>query len=159
MNAAASTEVRPLAELCVVHGRASTAEGVLRELSELALSHGFVRDGHADALVEREAAYPTGLPMPVPVAIPHTDAGWVLRPALAAYVPLQPVQFGEMGSSDRTVSARLVLMLAVDDPAAQVPLLGRVLTGLRSPDLEERVLAGVTDPGDLAARLEDLLAH
>ena len=124
VSAAASTEVRLPAELCVVHGRATTAEGVLRELSG-AGSGPRVRPRRSRRCPGRAGSGVPGLPMPVPLAIPHTDASWVLRATLAAYVPQRPVQFGEMGSSDRTmVSARLVLMLAVDDPAAQVPLLG-----------------------------------
>ncbi|MCD4526514.1 PTS sugar transporter subunit IIA [Nocardioides sp. cx-173] len=148
------------ASLCFVGSSAAgirDASSALRLLGRAATEQGFAAPTYVDALLAREAAYPTGLPLPVPVAIPHADATHVRVPALAALVPPAPLTFGEMGSRDRTVQAELVLLLLVDDPGQQVGLLGRLITALQRPDLRERLLADLDTPAALAARFATLL--
>ena len=134
------------------------SEGALRLLATAAVEQGYARESFVDAVVEREATFPTGLPLPLPVAIPHADARHILKPGMAALVPEAPLSFGEMGSKVRTVDAQFVLMLLVDDPSQQVALLGRLIAALRRPDLGEVLLAGVEDPDELVRRFDALLA-
>jgi galactitol PTS system EIIA component len=89
-------------------------DGALRLLATAAVEQGYARESFVDAVVEREASFPTGLPLPLPVAIPHADASHILKPGLAALVPATPLRFGEMGSRTRTVEAGFVLMLLVN---------------------------------------------
>lgn len=146
--------VRP--ELCLVRPVLSSAREVLEALASLALTHGFVRPSFGPALIAREEAYPTGLPTPVPVAIPHTDAEHVLRPALAAALLDPPVAFREMGGADREVPVRLVVALMVTDPASQVGVLSVLIGALRAPELAD-VLAVVDDPRSLADAVQSLI--
>lgn len=148
--------IRVVASLSLVRPPATSAAGVLRAVAEQALEQGFVRDTFADALLAREKEFPTGLPTPLPVAIPHTDPEHVLRPALAAVLLDPPVEFGEMGGADRTVAVRLAVVLMVTDPSSQVGLLSRLITALRRPDLEE-ALAGADTPSALADAVQRLL--
>lgn len=143
-------------ELCRVGAEVGTAEEALRLLAEAAVAEGYARPSFVEAVIERERVYPTGLPLPLPTAIPHSDPEHILRPGLAALVPTAGLTFGEMGGRDRTVEARLVLMLLVDDPAEQVSLLGRLITALQAPDLETRLLVGVRDAQELADRFAAL---
>ncbi|SEC40872.1 PTS system IIA component, Gat family [Nocardioides exalbidus] len=146
------------AGLCMVDADVDDAGAAIRLLAERAVAEGVAHPSYVDAVLAREEEYPTGLPLPVPAAIPHVGAEHVVRPALGALVPRAPITFGEMGSRDRTIEARLVLMLFVTDPQAQVPLLGRVIGVLRAPDLDETLLTGLAGPDDLASRLNALLA-
>lgn len=143
--------------LCVLDADVTDASAAIRLLAERAVAEGVAHPSYVEAVLSREEDYPTGLPLPVPAAIPHVGAEHVLRPALGALVPRTPLVFGEMGSRDRTVEVRLVLMLFVTDPKAQVPLLGQVIGILRAPDLDETLLTGLTGPEDLAARFNELL--
>lgn len=131
--------------------------GALRLLATAAVEQGYAHESFVDAVLEREATFPTGLPLPVPVAIPHADARHIVKPGLAALVPQAPLRFGEMGSKTRTVDARFVLMLLVDDPGQQVTLLGRLIAALRRPDLGEVLLDGVEEPAELVRRFDALL--
>lgn len=153
---AADEGPRVVAALSLVRPRVSSAEEVLRSVAALALEQGYVRESFPDAVVQREADHPTGLPTPVPVAIPHTDTEHVVRPALAAVLLDPPVPFGEMGGAGDDVDVRLVVVLMVTDPAGQVGLLSRLITVLRQPELEQS-LDGVDDPETLAARVQSLL--
>jgi len=132
-------------------------EGALHLLATAAVEQGYARESFVEAVIAREAAFPTGLPLPVPVAIPHADARHILKPGMAALVPQAPLRFGEMGSKVRTIDAQFVLMLLVDDPSQQVALLGRLIAALRRPDLGEVLLAGVEDPEELVRRFDTLL--
>jgi PTS system galactitol-specific IIA component len=142
--------------LSLVRPHAVSAADVLRAVAEQALEQGFVRETFADALLAREKQFPTGLPTPFPVAIPHTDADHVIRPGLAAVLLDPPVEFGEMGGAERTVAVRLAVVLMVTDPSSQVGLLSRLIMALRRPDLEE-ALAGPDSPTALADAVQRLL--
>ena len=139
-------------ELALVRPVVGTAPELLRRMAGVAQVAGYVHPGFADAVVERETRFPTGLPTPVPAAIPHTDPGFVARPGLVAALLGEPVGFGEMASSDRVVPARLVVMLLVDDPEQQVATLGAVIAVLQDPGLAGR-LGAVRTPADLVAAL------
>jgi galactitol PTS system EIIA component len=149
--------IRVESSLCVTEADVTDGEEALRRLAGLAVEQGFAAASFTDALVERERAFPTGLPLPMPVAIPHADAVHVRRPALAALAPRRPLAFGEMGSRDRTLEVRLVLMLLVDNPSEQVGLLARLITALRRPGLEDVLLTALKSPEQLAERLNALL--
>ena len=142
--------------LCFVRPAVADAEAALRMLGEAAVGQGYARPSFVEAVVQREKDYPTGLPLPVPIAIPHAEAGHVLRPGLAALVPPRPLTFHEMGGRERTVEVQMVLMLLVDDPAAQVSLLARLMRALRRPDLDAVLLDGVGSTGELAERFAGL---
>lgn len=136
----------------------TNAVEVLDHVSATALEQGRVRESFAGALRDRELSHPTGLPTPMPVAIPHADPEHVLRPGLAAVLLDPPVPFGEMGGSGETVDVRLVVVLLVTDPASQVGLLAGLIRALRRPDLAE-LLAHVHDPTALADAVNSLLAE
>lgn len=101
-----------------------TLAGLLEDL-------GYVKDTFAQAVIDREKIFPTGLPTePYGIAIPHTDAEHVNRGALAVGILEEPVKFVELGSSeDQTVDAHIVVMMAIPDPKAVVVFLGK-LAGL-----------------------------
>lgn len=148
--------IRVVASLSLVRPPVISAADVLRAVADRALEQGFVRDTFGDALLAREKEFPTGLPTPLPVAIPHTSVEHVLRPALAAVLLNPPVEFGEMGGTDRTVAVRLAVVLMVTDPSSQVGLLSRLINALRRPDLEE-TLVGADSPEALADAVQSLL--
>lgn len=146
-------------ELCLIRPDVRTAPELLSALAKQAIAQGYAEATFEQALIDREATFPTGLPTPVPVAIPHTDVQHVIRPALAAALLDPPVPFGEMGGSpDKSVDVRVAIALLVTDPKAQVELLVRVLGVVQRPDWA----AGfdrIDDPADLAGVLNRALGN
>ena len=116
-----------LPEACISGLQAVDAEDVLAQLSARLLAAGAVTETFPDALWRREQEYPTGLPLPVPCVIAHTDPQYVKRDCLALATLAQPVSFQQMGSPEITLSVRLVLVLAVRDGAGQAERLSRLL--------------------------------
>lgn len=142
--------------LCLVRPAVASAEDLLRLLARRAQQEGHVTPTFEEALLARERAFPTGLPLPDPAALPHADPEHVLRPGLAVALLDPPVEFGEMGGQDRRVGCGLAVLLLVTTPQAQVEVLGRVLAALQQPDRAQR-LAGAADADDLASRFGALL--
>lgn len=107
---------------------AQSKEEAITRLSHLLLERGYVRDSFAQAVLEREKVFATGLPtVDVKVAIPHTDVEHVIRPALAVGVLKEPVEFQEMGSPENTIQAEIIFLLAMTDPQAQLSLLQKLV--------------------------------
>lgn len=151
-------DLRFLPELCLVRPPATRAIDVLRLLARVATAEGYARDTLEEALLARERQFPTGLPTPTPVAIPHTDPVHVRQPGLGLALLDPAVPFGEMGRPEATVPVRLVVLLLVSDPSAQVSTLSRIVAVLRHPDLGAS-LEGAADPRSLAAALDEFAAR
>lgn len=87
-----------------------TWEELLRNVAARLLAAGVVKESYADALVERETTYPTGLPIgTVNFALPHTYPQHVLQHAIAIAVPSHPVAFQSMEDADETVEVSLLV--------------------------------------------------
>lgn len=103
---------------------ASSATDLLRSMAEELRERGTVKDSFADALLAREEKFPTGLPTaPIGVAIPHTDVEHVNESFVSVARLDRPVAFHQMGANEQTVEVSLVVMLALADSAAQLPML------------------------------------
>lgn len=143
-------------ELCFRGLAAPDAETLLAALSDRAEQAGYVRSSFRAALIERERAFPTGLPTSTPVAIPHADVEHVLRPGLGVALLDQPVDFGEMGGSGSTVPARVAVLLLVTQPHEQLDLLVKLIAVFQSDDWYSRLSAS-RDDADLAEIFNGLL--
>lgn len=138
-------------------GPGAAAGPVLRALAGHLRGAGAVTATFADALVAREEAYPTGLPLPLPVAIPHTEPEHVLRGGVAVATLVHPARFGEMGASGRTLPVRLVVAILVTDVHAHVGDLAVLLERLRDTGAVAGLLDAPDDP-TLEARVHAWLS-
>lgn len=97
---------------------------LLQKLAQIAFEKGWVKEGFAQALLEREEKYPTGIhAQGSGIAIPHADAEWTLVPGMVVAILDQPVVFEPMGGQGGEVQARLVFLLLISDPDDHVAFL------------------------------------
>jgi PTS system galactitol-specific IIA component len=147
------------AEMSVVAAirlRAASTGDALRLLVARLVDAGCVDARYADAVINREGAFPTGLPTNPPVALPHADPDYVLRNALAVGVFDEPIAFREMGTPDRELRVRLVFLLALRAKEDAASLLRQLILNFREGDHLARLQDASTD--DDARRLvHDLL--
>jgi PTS system galactitol-specific IIA component len=142
--------------IAAVRLRAASADEALRLLVARLVDAGCVDSRYADAVIDREGAFPTGLPTDPPVALPHADPDYVLRSALAVGVFDEPIAFREMGSPDRELRVRLVFLLALRAKEDAASLLRQLVLQFREGDRLTRLQDASTD--DDAGRLvHDLL--
>lgn len=120
---------------------AADREDVLRQVGRRLTDAGYTKESYVDALLRREAEYPTGLDIDgVGVAIPHTDVSHVNRAGIAIAVLEHPVTFIQMGTDDEPVEVQLIFMLSVVDPNAHIDQLQRILEIIQDTAVLEQLL-------------------
>jgi PTS system galactitol-specific IIA component len=121
----------------VLNYPAKDAEEVVTELGRCLFEAGYVKNSFVRAALEREQTLPTGLPLlgGINAAIPHTDVEHVLKPGVAFATLTQPVTFQNMVMPEEEVAVRIVFLLALDEPKAQVGMLQEIAGILQKPEL------------------------
>lgn len=120
----------------------TTAEEVIKAIGSKLYEAGFVKASFVDAAIEREKNLPTGLPLSggINAAIPHTEIEHVIKPALGIATLKNEVNFRNMVSPDEFVPVRLVFLLALEQPKAQIEMLQEVAGVLQNPKLVSDLL-------------------
>ncbi|MED3668584.1 PTS sugar transporter subunit IIA [Geobacillus kaustophilus] len=107
---------------------AENNEEVLAKMARNLANKSLVKESYIHAVIERERAFPTGLPTQgVSVAIPHTDVEHVIQKAISVATLKQPVPFAVMGENDRTTPVQIVFMLAMNEAHTQPTLLQKLM--------------------------------
>lgn len=122
-------------ELILTDLECLTSDDVIKSLSERLYHAEYVKQGFAEAVLNREREFPTGLPSEIPVAIPHCDPAYCNHSAIALGLLKNPVAFGEMGSNNHTVLVDIVFLLALNDPNQQVAWLKRLADFFQNTNL------------------------
>lgn len=140
----------------ILHYPAKDAEDVLSALGDLLLEAGYVKESFVQAALTREQSMPTGLPLggTTNAAIPHTDVEHVVKPGVAMATLTEPVIFHNMANPEETVDVKLVFLLALDQPKAQIEMLQEIAGVLQSPDLIETLMKAQT-PDEVIQALEE----
>lgn len=139
-------------------GSAANWEEVLQRFADLAEKEGFARPGFGAALIQREKEYPTGLPMQIPLAIPHAYPEFIYKPGVGVALLDPPVEFREMGGEeDQWLSVRLVVLMLVAQETAHNSDLATIIRMFQSPDWYP-LFSKATTPEELANSFQSLFA-
>ncbi len=115
-----------------------SAEDCLRFLGTELIKAGKAKEDYIDALLEREANYPTGLMTPsITIAIPHANPENALVNTFAVAKPAHPVVFHHMADEEQEVEAELILMMCIADPQDQAPMLSHIMEMFSDSTLEK----------------------
>ena len=124
-------------ELIFIGAKFSCAEELMNRIADSALERGYIEPHYRDAIAEREKEFPTGLDLPIPIAIPHTDAGCI-TPFVAVVTLANPIPFYSMDLSGDIVQAQMVFQLGIQDGATHRRVLKKLaLAFSRKEDMEE----------------------
>ncbi len=111
----------------------------LTTLADALQKAGVVKPSFKEGILSREKQFPTGLLAPsMGVAIPHTDAVHVIKPQIGFLQLKEPVHFNQMGDN-ADVSAKLIFMLALNDPDLQLAMLQRLMGLFQNDDLMKKL--------------------
>lgn len=123
-----STDI--LNHIQVVSIQCNSHQDALSKMGEVAIQAGYAKPGFIEAILKREAEYPTGLHTPGgDVAIPHADPEWTISPSLTVGFLDQPVKFNPMGGEGGEVITSLILMLTIADASEHLMFL-QALAGI-----------------------------
>lgn len=129
-------------ELIRLDVAADTSESALRLMAQLFVDTGVAKPSYPDAIVAREAQYPTALPAKAfDIAVPHTFAEHVNEPAMGICVLRRPVAFQQMGSPEITLHPQLLFMLAITDPKDQIKLLRQIMKLIQNSKALDQIKA------------------
>ena len=118
----------------------SSCQHALTPIGEEMLAKGVVHKSYPQALIEREATFPTGIALERhAVAIPHCEAIHAKSPAIYLIRPDTPVNF-QQADDDEEIAVSLIIALIVENPAAQLKLLRRLFSELQNPNTIEALL-------------------
>ncbi|HBI11217.1 PTS galactitol transporter subunit IIA [Franconibacter pulveris] len=117
-----------------------SCQHALAHIGEAMLAEGVVHETYPAALLEREAAFPTGIALERhAVAIPHCEAMHAKSAAIYLIRPDKPVLF-QRADDDGEIAVSLIIALIVENPTAQLTLLRRLFSKLQDPETLEALL-------------------
>lgn len=100
---------------------------VLNNIAKILYEKGIVKESFAQAILERESNFPTGLPVgEFNIAIPHTDPEHNNKIAVSVFVPENPVYFKNMGNKEEELKVYVIIVLSLkktDDSIQMLPSL------------------------------------
>ncbi|MEA5050466.1 MAG: PTS sugar transporter subunit IIA [Oscillospiraceae bacterium] len=131
------------AELVLLNRTYASDQDAIDELANLALKQGFVDESFITAIKKREVDYPTGLDMPVPLAIPHIEDG-CKTPFVSVATLREPVNFKSMDQSGDDVKVRVVFLFGIINPKDQLAILRKFAATFADPDALNGLLAKQT---------------
>ena len=133
----------------------NTCQEALAHIGEEMLAKGVVHDSYPQALLEREAVFPTGIALERhAVAIPHCEAMHARTPAIYLIRPDKPVKF-QQADDDAEIGVSLIIALIVENPTAQLKLLRRLFSELQNPNVLDALLS--TSDDELAACFQEAI--
>ena len=124
---------------------APSKEEALKIMAEKLYSLGYVKESFIEAIQDREANYPSGLPMEdLKIAIPHTDADHVNQSVICFARLRDNVEFSVMGAPEEKIQVRLISMFALKEKKKIGDLLETLITTYQDND----VLKALVDADD-----------
>ncbi|AEM77697.1 PTS sugar transporter subunit IIA [Thermoanaerobacter wiegelii] len=128
-------------ELIVTKLEAKSKEEVFEILYRKLLENGYVKESFLEGIINREKTFPTGLLLNGNnVAIPHTDAEHVLKPAIAVATLCRPVVFKNMANPEEDVQVNIVFMIALNESHSQVEMLQQLVELIQNKNFLKSIL-------------------
>lgn len=118
---------------------------VLSHLANKLYEENFVKDGYRQAILDREAEYPTGLPASIKIAIPHCDHTLVKDSAIAMGVLKNPVDFQAMDDPSVTLDVQIVIMLALNEPHGHIEMLQKIISLIQNKEDLKAIIKAISD--------------
>lgn len=105
----------------------------------------YVNELYSQGLKEREKEFPTGLPLPIGVAIPHTDSSYVKKDTFVVSTFKNPIEFGEMaGDEDDIVEVKLAIGIVMADGVKHLEVLQHIIERIQ----DEKFVKSLVDASD-----------
>lgn len=132
-----------------------SAYDLFEKVSERAGDLGWVRDDFLPRIKKRESMFPTGLQLEkYGVAIPHTDAECVLKEFVAVIVNDKLVDFSSMVDINEKIPTKLVFVLGLNQPHAQLEMLESLMGMLQNQELLDELIDSKS-PKDLIQKIKE----
>jgi PTS system galactitol-specific IIA component len=120
-------------------------EDAILFLAEQFKEKGYVYETFANALVEREEKYPTGLYLgEINVAIPYTETKHVKQSGMAILTLNKSVILNRMGGPSQTIPIHIIFLLAVAELNEYIEFLPKFMDNLTNEKVVKKIYDGKT---------------
>lgn len=128
------------------HSEANSTNDLFKEIGARLIDAKVAKSSFIEALITREAAYPTGLDFGhIQVALPHADCDHILHPGFLLVRHAHPITFQAMGDANTPVITQCSLWPLVRDPNTQVETLGKLIELFQDPGQANILINGDSD--------------
>lgn len=103
------------------------------------LEQGFITADFVEAAVERERTFPTGLPTKIGVALPHTEAKYVIRESISIVTLRNTIVFAGMGNPKESIPVQIIFLLAISNPEKQLGVLQTIITIIQNEKVLHKI--------------------
>ena len=103
------------------------------------LEKDFITEEFIDAAIERERIFPTGLSTKIGVALPHTEAKYVLNESISILTLKNTIVFAGMGNPKESIPVQLVFLLAISNPEKQLRILQTIITIIQNEKMLKKI--------------------
>ena len=118
---------------------ASSNTDALTQLANHLHDAGVVTSEYKDAILKREASFPTGLmTQTIGVAIPHCDPDKVVEPQIGFMRLKEPVTFHQMGDNAE-IQVKVLFMLALKKSDDQLTMLQKLMALFQNQEAMDEV--------------------
>lgn len=130
-----------MADIITTAGDVANWEEAIWICGETLFKKGYINDyTFTHKCIEREKKYPTGLPLEIPVAIPHSNAESLKEDCICFLKLKNPVEFNCMDDPSKSIKVKLIFNIAIKDPDKHLELLKRVINKFQTKDFLEKCL-------------------
>lgn len=148
-------KMRTNEDLILLHQTFADSAQAIDALAGLAKAQGLVTDLYIEKIQEREKEFPTGLEMPIPLAIPHIADG-CNEPFVSIATMEKPVVFKSMDRSGDDVSVQIVFLFGIIDPKSQLAVLRKFAAAFSDKAAVESLLKAESK-AELLKKLDGIL--
>ncbi len=122
-------------DLILINDQSETQDELFKKVSELLMKKNIVKKSYYNALLEREAVFPTGINTePINVAIPHTDNKHIKKASLMVVKMDEPITFKQMDDQNREVNVEVLFFLLIDEKEKQSKFLSKLIMAFQNSD-------------------------
>lgn len=116
-------------------------EDALESLAKELVKSGACKAGFVEAILKREAEFPTGLETEsnIGVALPHAEAEHVNENSALVAILKDGLEFRSMGFPENKVNVKLIIMLAISEPEGHLEILQKLSELLTNGELLQKV--------------------
>lgn len=142
---------------CLYQTEFNSKEELFKKATEYLVENHYVSSEFEEALLVREADFPTGLPTDPPVAIPHTDGTFVKKDTILCILNNKEIEFNEMGGDQEdVVKPTVFFMLVLSEGKTHLNQLQNLIEKIQGGELITRLISS-TSQSEFEAVIHDYL--
>lgn len=130
---------------CLFQTDFNNKEELFKAATQYLVENNYVNPEFEEALLIREADFPTGLPTEPPVAIPHTDGTFVKNDTILCILNNKEIEFNEMGGDEEdVVKPTVFFMLVLGEGKTHLNQLQNLIEKIQGGELVNQVLSSTS---------------